>query len=644
MKTDTFLMSLGLIVLITGMFLLTSCSQMQPSIPDTGSKATVKTGLTAEDIKEQPESKTFSSQKEYEEFLSGLDTNSNYYGGYASRDMVMSATPEKIAFDTAASGGSSGYDYSETNVQVKGVDEADIIKTDGDHIYTIDQSSVHIIKSMPAADAEVISTISYDYEPQGLFVNGDKMMIIGNERSDRVYDRIGFRPKSGMTYAHVYDVSDRKEPELVANYTFEGSYETARMTDDNVYLVVQSRPYNRPIHPMPIIMRDGAVETVAASKIHYFPMPYNNPATVSAHSISLDGESDLEDSVSMIVERVQTVYMSHDNLYVVGDHRISEQDIEFEVVQDMLENELSQHDKELIDKIKDTDDDVLSPSEKQQKIMNVYQKYVTMLPQDEQDNLTDELEARMKEEIQKIEHFQFSVLNRISYEDGELDLKSSGKVPGRVINQFSLDENDGHLRIATTIDPHWSRYIDDRKESENTVWVLDEDLEVTGSVTEIAPDERIYSTRFMGDRLYMVTFKQVDPFFVIDLADPENPEILGELKITGFSRYLHPYDENHIIGLGKEASETGRTKGLKISLFNVEDVSEPKEVAKFVTDERYANSEALYEHKAFLFSKERDLLVIPAHSYSYDGSNDEYNGGFVFNITTEDIELRGLID
>ncbi|MFP4645433.1 MAG: beta-propeller domain-containing protein [Candidatus Woesearchaeota archaeon] len=646
MKIDDLFVSIVLIFLLSGMFFLTSCGQVQPDTGiDVAEKPSVKTGLTAEDLEKNPEIKTFSSDKDYEKFLSDLDTSSGHYGGYESRGMLTAASPntEKEAVDTG-DGGSSANEFSETNVQVDGVDEADIIKTDGDYIYAIDGDSVHIIKSTPATDAEVISTIPHDATPSGLFVRDDKLVVIGSERDDRIYETIGFRPDSGMTYAQVYDIADRRQPSRIGNYTFEGRYETARMTGDDVYIVLGSRPYDRPVHPMPVVMRDGAVESVSADKIHYFPMPYDDPTTVSAHSISLDGKSELEDSVSMVVDGLQEVYMSYDNLYIVGDHRISESDIQFEVTGELLDDELSKDKKSLIARIRNVDDDILSPGEKQQKIMNVYHEYLSMLPQDQQDNLTDKLELKIKEELRKIDHFRFSVINRVGYDDGELDLEATGKVPGRVINQFSLDESDEHLRIATIIDPRWSRYTEDREDSENAVWVLDQSLETVGSITGIAPDESIYSTRFINDRLYMVTFKQVDPFFVIDLADPRDPEILGELKITGFSRYLHPYDENHIIGLGKETTETGRTRGLKISLFNVEDVSAPKEVAKFVTDERYANSEALYEHKAFLFSKEKDLLVIPAYSRSYDGSNDEYNGGFVFNITTEDILLRGLID
>ena len=168
-------------------------------------------------------------------------------------------------------------------------------------------------------------------------------------------------------------------------------------------------------------------------------------------------------------------------------------------------------------------------------------------------------------------------------------------------------------------------------------------MEVLDHLKDLAEGERIYSTRFMGDRLYMVTFRQVDPFFVIDLSNPNNIEALGELKIPGFSRYLHPYDENTIIGIGRDATDMGTQQGLKISLFDVSDPANPKEIAKFEAEGRYSSSIAEYEHKAFLFSKQKNLLVIPAYSYDYQ-SSDSYNGAMVFHITKNDIELRGLID
>ena len=210
-----------------------------------------------------------------------------------------------------------------------------------------------------------------------------------------------------------------------------------------------------------------------------------------------------------------------------------------------------------------------------------------------------------------------------------------------------MDEYNGDFRIATTTGSSWSG------DSLNHLFVLNEDMEIVGSVDDLAKGERIYSVRFMGNRAYMVTFKQVDPLFVIDLSDSENPKVLGYLKVTGYSSYLHPYDENHIIGVGKEASEEGRVQGVKIALFDVSDVSNPKEIGKYEISEGWSDSEALWDHKAFLFDKERGLLVIPV-SYNKqievrdsEGRlypNYEYwQGAFVFDVDLRGIDLRGKI-
>src|SRR3989338_3462200 len=173
-----------------------------------------------------------------------------------------------------------------------------------------------------------------------------------------------------------------------------------------------------------------------------------------------------------------------------------------------------------------------------------------------------------------------------------------------------MDEHDGNLRLATTTEI-WAR----KSVMYNNVFVLDDDMKTIGKLEAIAPDERIYSARFLGDILYMVTFKRIDPLFVIDLSDSEKPEILGELKIPGFSDYLHPYDENHIIGIGKqtEGNECGgiSVKGVKLALFDVSDVQSPRQVNQYEMGEAGTDSEALRDNKAFLFDREKELLVIP---------------------------------
>ena len=216
-----------------------------------------------------------------------------------------------------------------------------------------------------------------------------------------------------------------------------------------------------------------------------------------------------------------------------------------------------------------------------------------------------------------------------------------------------MDEYDGNLRVATTTNAY-----DGTSYMSNNVYVLDKGMKEIGDLEKIAPGEKIYSTRFMGDRLYMVTFKQMDPFFVIDVSNPHKPKILGELKIPGYSDYLHPYDSTHIIGVGKQTTENqwgGATaKGVKIALFDVSDVSDPKLVDKFEIGEAGTDSEALRDHRAFLFDKNKGILVIPIKEMAYvpvikpgytTMGYQYWDGAYVFSISpTKGIDVKGTIE
>jgi len=241
-------------------------------------------------------------------------------------------------------------------------------------------------------------------------------------------------------------------------------------------------------------------------------------------------------------------------------------------------------------------------------------------------------------------------IHRLHIEGEAIEYMASGEVPGMVLNQFSMDEYDGHFRVATTT---WG------DTTGNHVYILDMDLNIVGSVEDLAPGETIYSARFMGERGYLVTFKQVDPLFVIDLSDPNNPRELGYLKVTGYSDYLHPYDENHIIGIGKETTDAGEFawyQGVKISLFDVSDVNNPQEIDKLEIGDRGTESPVLWDHKAFLFDKSRNLMVMPIMLAEVDLSDypegvpswaygePVWQGAYVFDVSlSAGIEEKGQI-
>jgi uncharacterized secreted protein with C-terminal beta-propeller domain len=195
-----------------------------------------------------------------------------------------------------------------------------------------------------------------------------------------------------------------------------------------------------------------------------------------------------------------------------------------------------------------------------------------------------------------------------------LDLKpvAAGDIPGRLLNQFSMDEYNGYLRVATTV------------RDTNDLYVLDERLKIAGKIEDYGENERIYAVRFIGDKGYIVTFKQTDPLFVVDLSNPQNPEIKGELKIPGFSSYLHPISEDLILGIGKEGAN------VKVSLFDVSDPSDPKEVDKYILKEYW--SDVLNTHHAFLLDSKHEVFFLPGGS-----------GGYIFSYTNG-IELEKAVD
>jgi hypothetical protein len=241
----------------------------------------------------------------------------------------------------------------------------------------------------------------------------------------------------------------------------------------------------------------------------------------------------------------------------------------------------------------------------------------------------------------------------VSIANGKIEAAAQGSVPGFLLNQFSLDENKGYLRVATT---SW-----DNDVQANNVYVLDSTMAVVGKIEGMAPGEKIYSARFMGDTAYIVTFKKVDPLFVINLTDPRDPETLGWLKTPGFSDYLQPLDQTHVLGIGKDAaaSETGDFawyQGMKLSVFDVTNLTSPVETSTFYIGDRGTTSPALSDQKAVLYDASRNLLVIPVTVAKVDASQyggqpptsaygtPVWQGAYVLNVSPEGgISLNGTV-
>lgn len=546
-------------------------------------------------------------------------------------------------------------DYSTTNTQVEGVDESDVVKTDGMYLYQVSpqKQQVIITQAYPSTQMKLVSTLNYknqSFNPQELYVDDRYLVVIGTayqqmatpssspgaapsdsgapavsdsanaSSSAPASSRIAVMPStkiavdsSGMIYpgysrstmkAYIYDITDKSNPKQVRDLELEGSYVSSRKIGSSLYLIA-NQYVNLPYVMMKQIApaTDNLTQQTPSSQQQerstapsykdsavsneFTMMDYKDiryfPGSLESNYMLVTGLdlNHLEKSmnVAAYLGSGQNVFASDKNLYVAV-------------------TKYTPITAEPVD---------LSPSPLEKKRI--------VGPRTEPN----------------------TTVYKFRLDQGATKFVAQGDVPGTVLNQFSMDEYNEHFRIATTKGNMWATGEDTSK---NNVYILNEAMSMTGKLENIAPGERIYSTRFMGNRAYMVTFKNVDPLFALDLSNPSNPTILGALKIPGYSDYLHPYDENHLIGFGKETMEMtikggtanvpDRTNayylGMKISLFDVTDVAHPVEQFKEVIGDRGTYSELLNNHKALLFSKENNLLAFPVTVMEAKNKTTDPNG------------------
>jgi uncharacterized secreted protein with C-terminal beta-propeller domain len=390
--------------------------------------------------------------------------------------------------------------------------------------------------------------------------------------------------------------------------------------------------------------------------VYYFDVPDYSYTFTTIASIDTHEEQGGVEGKVYLLGSAQNMFVSRNNVFITYQKIFPEPYFYERVIDAVIEPLVPDSISLGIRTIKDSNKTLLEKQRDVEKLLTVYSDSLPVSSKASFEKSAQERMLGLERELAK--ETEKTIVHKIAIANGRVEYVASGEVPGRVLNQFSMDEFDGYFRVATTTGRVLGRGI---QNSANHIYILNEGLEMVGAVEDLAPGERIYSARFMGKRAYLVTFQKVDPLFVIDLSNPKQPKILGKLKIPGYSDYLHPYDENHIIGLGKETVEAEEGnfawyQGLKLALFDVTDVEKPKEISKVVIGDRGTDSAALHDHKAFLFSKEKNLLVIPVllaeidfEKYPQDlpqWTHGEYvwQGVYVFDITIEEgIRLKGRI-
>lgn len=669
-----------IIIILAFAFLLSGCSlsfkKDQPQAEERPTAVESPKNITKQ-LVAQTKIKKFENYDELKEFLDQESIEPSYgldYGrGIMSDDMMTDSMSAPMAMKSMEAGeavseaaglGAGSDDFSQTNVQVEGVDEADIIKTDGKYIYAVSQKNLFIVDAHPADNAQVLSKIAFKSRPQDIYINGNSLIVFGQDDQiikTELYQ--SFMRRSNYVFFKVFDITDRENPKQIRDLDFEGNYFNSRMIGDYVYFVTQNyNYYHGDGMPVPRILEDSKAMPQDCSlssvrcympDVYYFDMPYQSYNFTSVNAVNIkDGNSQINGDVYLLSGN-QNMYVSQNNIYITYTKYISEYQLMMEAMKEVVYPRLPVKDQERIAKIDAVENFILSKQEKTSKINSIMEKFNSSLTAEEQDKLGKEVEDNLKQKYADIsKELEKTVIHKIAVSNGNMEYKTFGEVTGQVLNQFSMDERNGYFRIATTKNRAWSRFDEESIESYNNLYVLDENLKQAGAIENLAEGERIYSVRFMQNRAYMVTFKKVDPLFVIDLADPKNPKVLGKLKIPGYSDYLHPYDDTTLIGFGKDAGESEwggvRVEGLKLSLFDVSDVSDPKEIDVYIMGDAGSDSIALHDHKAFLFSKEKNLLSIPVSiRESFDGRGYgklTFSGAAVFEVDKTGFELKGKID
>ena len=488
-------------------------------------------------------------------------------------------------------------DFSATNTQVKGVDEGDIIKTDGSYIYFSPGYGDHvsIIKAVPGNDMKEVKRIEFgDYIINDMYLNDKQLIVIANGYKnkemapypvsisstpreavadvmvDSVMPYMPYYMGKATTKVFVYDTTNMANVKEVKTFEIEGSINSSRKIGNNLYLITRS------------YLSESGVNNGE----YKFDLPkYTDSATGKEKSLDLATLCYLPESISRGITVITGIKLN---------------DLKSEAL-----NTSYLGDNEAIH-------------------MSTDNLYITTTSYNYNYNRSFASTSRTN-------------IYKFALDNGKTTFTSRGKVDGSPLNQFSMDEYDGYFRIATTT---WAT----SGGRSNNMFVLDKNLNKTGQITNIAPNETIQSVRFLGDKAHMVTFEVVDPLFVIDLKNPAKPAILGELKIPGYSTYLHPYDENHLIGFGYDADNEGNTRGIKISMFDISDLSNPKEKFTTVIGDRGTSSDLLHNHKALLFSKEKNLLAFPIEirTLSAAEKNDRwaygkfaFQGAYVYSIDME---------
>ena len=540
-----------------------------------------------------------------------------FFGGGAEGDVASGAPPSRDSKSPSPSGPSN---HTGTNNQVEGVDEADFVKNDGTRIFVLSGKKLYLHRSWPAESLQAVSSLSLEGWPREMFLHGNKVVVFSEvlqplANANTQSDVISCPPMGGCGYygapqtkVTTVDVSDLAAPRVEGELYLPGGYHNARMAGSSVRLVMRdSFRWPGGMRWWPEYSQELYDDHARLEK-EIDRLKEQNEQLLRARTLAQwlpEGQRKRDNGT---VERVG--YDCRDFHKTNAPTRLG-----FVTVASLnLESQVEEAPARV--------SLVTEPGEVYATESTLYlaTPHWWWWPRAGQTEHT------------YVHKLDLSQPYRANY-------VASATVPGHLLNQFSLDEHEGVLRVATTI----TTRVDDanfgwgRPETTNRLFTYRQDggeLKLVGQSEELAKGERIYSARFVGNKGYVVTFRQVDPLFTFDLSDPRNPRKVGELKVPGFSSYIHPVGDTHLLTVGVHVPENGdwRARALKLSLFDVSDMANPREAFTQLVGTAYGWSESLYEHKAFNYFPAKGLVAIPFTDWTGAAYTGDYWSNFVSEL------------
>ena len=481
--------------------------------------------------------------------------------------------------------------YTKTNVQERGVDEADIVKTDGKFVYTVHGNELVIAKTWPVEKTDVAARVTFKtIYPQQLYLRGNEVIVQGqaNEALN------GWN--QGRTRVMVVDVTDRSEPRIKRIIDVEGYAANSRMVGDDLYLVQNTAVQLPPKLYETAQKAMQGIPRADQQTLRPWEVQGRLAATLRRALLSSVTTSDIDAALPRVRTGGVTKQMACDDLYVPPNNIALN-------MTTLAKISLSETKADLVGAMV-AGGQVYASTDSLYVTAPLY----TWNPQGGAEYST------------QVHQFALGdAKTRPSY-------VASGKVEGSLLNQFSMSEFRGDLRIATT-DQNWNG-----QQGGNNLFVMrpyGRHLAVIGSLRGLGKGERIFSGRMQGERGYLVTFRQTDPLFTLDLSDPTNPRVAGELKVNGFSSYIHPIGDNLLLTIGQDANDQGRIQGLHLQVFDVKD---PKNPVRRFHEKRamYSNSTAQHDHHAFMYDPVTGTLAFPI--IEQRGSGEYFNGLAVYSF------------